>query len=309
MPKAPAVFLLQVAVGALAAAVAVLAFVVGLSRITLDAPPVQTLVDACRRLVPQLDAASLAVLGLGGLSFAVVALTIRSGFRRARASRAVVRSLRTVDRRRIGTADVHVFQHGSALAFCAGLLRPRIYVSTGTLAALSVDELDAVIAHEQHHARQRDPLRVFIAGVLADGLFFAPALKYVAERYGALAELAADRAAVRIHRGDASPLASALLAFERADPAVVGIAPERVDHLLGDRPGWELPFAMLGWTLVMTAGLAAVALRVDAAAQDPLNLPLLVAQFCMLLMAILPLALVGGGTLGIRRRLRRRRSS
>lgn len=47
----------------------------------------------------------------------------------------------------------------------------------------------------------------------------------LSRRYAALAELAADRAAVRASRDDVAPLASALLSFEAADPAVVGIAP------------------------------------------------------------------------------------
>ena len=218
-----------------------------------------------------------------------------------------MRALRLVEIRQVGPTEVRVFEHRSALAFCAGLVRPRVYVSTATLATLSGDELDAVTAHEQHHVRQRDPLKVFLAGVLADGLFFVPALRQVAARYASLAELAADRAALRVLRGDAAPLASALLAFERADPAVVGIAPERVDHLLGEAPRWELPSALLAWTLVMIGGVVAITLRVQSTAQDPVNLPLMAAQFCMVLMAVVPLVIVGGSLLGARRLLTRRR--
>ncbi len=304
--KPRVVFLLQVTLGALGAAATILAFVVGLRRVTWGLPSGASLLEACQRFVPETSAGSLAVLALGGLSFAVVALTLRSGLRRVQGSRAVVRALRVVEARRIGASEVRVFEHQAALAFCAGLLRPRIYLSTATLSALSGDELDAVIAHEQHHVRQRDPLRFVIAGVLADGLFFAPALRQIADRYAALAELAADRAAVRVLRGDAAPLASALLAFERADPAVVGIAPERVDHLLGETPRWELPCALLAWTLVLIGGIVAIALRLQTAAEDPVNLPLMATQLCMVAMAVVPLAVVGGSLLGARG-LRRRR--
>ena len=135
-----------------------------------------------------------------------------------------------------------------------------------------------------------------------DGLFFAPALRRLADRYGALAELAADQAAVRIHRDDPGPLASALLAFESADPAVVGIAPERVDHLLGDAPRWNLPVALGAWGLMVIGGVAALAVLVEAAAQAPVNVPLLVAQSCMVVLIAVPMFIAAGGMLGRRRR-------
>lgn len=307
MAKARVVFALQLALGALGFAAVGLGVVVGIGHLSFGLPPTSALLEACNRLLPDLDLLSVVVLTLGGLSFAVIARTIASGVRRVRASRAVISGLRRLDRRRVGTAPVDVFSHPSALAFCAGLLRPRIYVSTGTIAALDAAELEAVVAHERHHARKRDPLRIFVAGVLSDGLFFAPALRRLADRYAALAELAADRAAVRVHRDDPGPLASALLAFERADPAVVGIAPERVDHLLGDTPRWDLPLALAAWALTMIAGVAALALFVESAAHAPLNLPLLVTQSCMVVIVAVPLLVVIGGMLRGRRLLSRGR--
>jgi len=41
---------------------------------------------------------------------------------------------------------LRVFRAPGSQAFCAGLLRPRIYVSTGALRALGSDELGAVLA-------------------------------------------------------------------------------------------------------------------------------------------------------------------
>jgi Zn-dependent protease with chaperone function len=201
---------------------------------------------------------------------------------------------------------VVLFEHSEPRAFCAGLLRPRIYLSTGALSVLSSDELDAVLAHEAHHARVRDPLRVFVVRVVSDALFFLPAARKLAERYAALAELAADAAAVR--RRGPQPLASALLTFEAADPAVVGIAPERVDHLLGERPAWQLPVALIAWALTALTAVAVVALRLDAVQVDGpvLNVPLLAAQACMLLMAALPVLLGGLSILGARRAIARR---
>ena len=56
----------------------------------------------------------------------------------------------------------------SPLAFCAGLLRPRVFVSEGALARLGARALTAVVAHEGHHAARRDPLRILIARAIGD---------------------------------------------------------------------------------------------------------------------------------------------
>ena len=79
------------------------------------------------------------------------------------------------------------------LAFCAGLLHPRVYVSRGALGMLGEAELSAVLAHERHHARRRDPLRLASTRVLADALFFAPPLGELIRRQQSLAEIGATR--------------------------------------------------------------------------------------------------------------------
>jgi Zn-dependent protease with chaperone function len=308
MIKARGIFGLQLALGAAGIAVTVLGLFVALTAVTLDAPSSSVLLEACRSFVlPQLTAGSLVALGLGSVAFAVLALAARSALRQLRARRRFLAGLRVVATAASGGATL--FADDRPQAFCAGLLRPRVYVSTGAVDSLAPDELDAVLAHEGHHARYHDPLRVFFARVLSDSLFFLPVLRRLADRYAALAELAADAAAVRRHRGDTRPLAAALLAFdERADSAVVGIAPERVDHLLGERPRWELPVALLAWATVVVVAFLVVALRTEqATAHATVSLPLVAAQLCMVAMAVAPLVVGAGALLGARRLLRRPR--
>ena len=57
-------------------------------------------------------------------------------------------------------------------AFCAGYLRPAVYVSRRTVELLGDSELDAVLAHEHHHRRVRDPLRIACGRVLSEALLF-----------------------------------------------------------------------------------------------------------------------------------------
>lgn len=303
MTRARTVLGVQVALAVLAGAVLTLGLFVALTGLSFGAPSAAALAAACGRFaLPDASLASLFALMLGSVAVAVLALAIRSAFRQALASGRLLASLEVTGR---GPARSVVFRAPGTQAFCAGLLRPRVYVSTGALRALGSDELGAVLAHESHHASMRDPLRMLVARALGDALFFLPGMRQLSQRYGALAELAADEAAVKT-RGP-QPLASALVAFERSDPAVVGIAPERVDHLLGMRPRWDIPIALIAWTVVLLTVVAVVALRLDAAmGQAALNVPLFAAQACMISMAVVPVVLGAGALLAGGRFLRLR---
>jgi Zn-dependent protease with chaperone function len=304
------IYRLQIAVGVIGAAATLLALVVALSAVSLSAPSAAALARACGAFVlPQVTIASAVVLALGSLALAVLMLAARSAHRQVRDSRRVLAGLRMVGPSPVGPPGTRLVAGPLPQAFCTGLLRPRLYLSDATLGVLSRAELDAVLAHEQHHLRYRDPLRIFFARMLGDALFFLPVLRRLSERYAAMAELAADAAAVR-HSNDPAPLASALVAFEDSlGPAVVGIAPERVDQLLGDRPRWELPLALLGWAAVVVVALVAIAVRAEqATAHASISLPLLAAQLCMLTMAVVPVVLGATTVLGARRLLGRARS-
>jgi len=207
-------------------------------------------------------------------------------------------------------AGVVVFDHARPQAFCAGYLRPRIFVSTATVDVLRSADLQAVLAHENEHRERRDPLRTASAGVLGHALSLLPALRRLVERYAELAELRADAAAVRQSHGDRAPLAAALLAFENAAHLGVGIAPDRVDHLLGQQVTSQTPRAWMvlaGLTLTLI-GAATVVIGQSASTGLTLNLPVLSRQPCVVVLAALPL--VAGGTalmrfLAERHRLRR----
>lgn len=189
---------------------------------------------------------------------------------------------------------VVVFDDVRPQAFCAGYFKPCVYVSTATVDALGPAELRAVLAHEDEHRKRGDPMRLASARVLSHALFFLPALRRLVERYAELAEMRADASAVRANGGDRTPLASALLAFGDETAPGVGIAPGRVDHLLGEPIASQIPRA---WTLlaVLTLGLIAAATVVTgghASTGLTLNLPVLSRQPCVLVLAVLPLAAV-----------------
>jgi hypothetical protein len=182
-----------------------------------------------------------------------------------------------------------VFEARAPLAFCAGWLRPRVYVSRGALEVLDEEELRAVLAHEHHHRARRDPLRIAAGRVLSEALFFLPVLRPLHERAGDAAELDADAAAVAA--GGVAPLAAALLVFG-SNPSgnVVGISPDRVDALLGRPAAWRLPRAALAAGVVTVVAAIVLAWRASAGAtlQATLNLPIASSQPCVLVLALVP---------------------
>lgn len=296
------------ALGVLAAGAVALAALAAARAVRVDGGVLSALLDACRSyLLPQPGVASIAVVALASLATAVFALALRALVRELAALRRFRRSVRVSGRITVDRRGVQIIDDPLPRAFCAGWMRPRVYVSQGALEQLHADELRAVVAHEAHHARRRDPLRLLVIAVLGEALFFMPVMRRLRERYAQLAELAADEAAT--HQAGPRPLAAALLRFgETATPGVVmGIAPERVDALLGERPRWELPVSLLGAALVSVTAIGAAALATASSIPaDTLSGSHLAAQSCMLAMTLGPV-LIGCWLLRLTRPLRARR--
>jgi beta-lactamase regulating signal transducer with metallopeptidase domain len=284
---------LSLALGVAGAGVLALAVMVALRSINLGAPSLGQLLSACQEVVlSSTTAMSVMVLVFTGVGLAVLGLAVRSLRRHYRAQQLALSGLgaqREIEHRNI---TIRVFAHERPKAFCAGLLKPRIYLSSGALETVPSAELDAVLEHESHHRIRRDPLRVLIVQVLGDSLFFLPLMGRLRERYCALAELAADESAVA-KTGDRSALAAALITFASTrEPGVIGIAPERVDHLLGERPRWQLSASLLTGALVTLAGtLAGAVTLAHAASPGALSLAMLSAQACMIAMVVVPVML------------------
>jgi Zn-dependent protease with chaperone function len=157
---------------------------------------------------------------------------------------------------------VVVVNDDTPFAFCYGLLRPRICYSTGLRQLLTNEELQAVLLHEELHARRRDPLKVFIARVLAAMVFFLPLSRDVRDRYLVWLEVRADQEVIR-QLGIAA-LAQALVKLLQPKPALdlaaaisrINPTEERIKHLIN--PGTSSPGPLvLPRCLLATLGLTA----------------------------------------------------
>jgi hypothetical protein len=196
-------FLLLTAVAA-AALVGALAEI-GLQGVTGVAAVGAGLVSACillaaelRQLPPEL----VAVAGIAVASTAAFAAALRSAWREQR----LIRALPTV---RLDESDyaqvlppplpaerIHVLSSHRPMAFCAGLLRPRVVLTSALLDTLAEDERRAVVAHELSHARDRGPLKMACLRLVLRTFFWVPLLRDLVDRSVLLSELAADRAAI-----------------------------------------------------------------------------------------------------------------
>jgi hypothetical protein len=251
----------------------------------------QIVIAGVRFTYPTVNGAEALLFVLGMAATAVIATVVRAAWRQIRAHRrfaaAVLEPVEFLDR----DPRVGVIRDSRPQAFCAGYLRPAVYVSRRAVELLPDSELDAVLAHEHHHRRVRDPLRIACGRVLSEALFFLPALRLLCDRYAEVAELSADRAAVRASAGREAPLASALLAFdENAPPGASGISPERVDSLLGQPTRWRLPAWLLAGSVAALAALTVVIWWVSesARAHATLNLPIVSSRPCLVIMGIVP---------------------
>ena len=253
MNGAPALRRLELAPAATIATAGLLLLVVTLDAVRFHLPALVTGGPVT------LDAHTAALLALLAVEALVLWRAAGSLLRQVAAQRRL-RRLPVLAWRTVGPHTVAVVAGTRAGAFCAGLLRPRVYVTEPAVARLAPDELRAVVEHETCHARRRDPLRLAVARVAADALGFIPLLHRLTRSQAAVADLTADRAAVAAV-GSAQPLAAALLRLDEP-------APERVDHLLG-RPLPAAPRSLFACALAMLAGLAALAVLLAVAPTDP----------------------------------------
>ena len=285
------VYRLQLALGTGGLATCALVIAAGLRSVHVEPAAAHRLSLAGLHLTyPALNAAAVVLLALAALGAAVLLVAGRAAWRQATRHRRLVRSLPLAGALP-GHAGVRLVETSAPLAFCAGWLRPRVYVSRGVVAQLSEPELHAVVAHEQHHGARRDPLRLAAGRVLCEALFFLPALHRLHATYTDAAEVTADAAAAEVVHGGASTIASALLAVGGAGE---GVSARRVDALLGRPVSWRPPRLLVLAGLVTLALLVVLVWRTGAQAtvQTSLNLPFVSSQPCVLVLALVPVLAV-----------------
>lgn len=154
------------------------------------------------------------------------------------------------------------FVPGLSGPFVAGLWAPRIYCGDDLSMRLDKEEIRAVMLHEQHHQRDRAPLRLVTLSALTPILAQTQAGRAWTERELARIEIAADTHALAA--GVTRPaIASALLKLSAGPaltwaPGFATAADLRVRALLGEPTGLDLdrrPTRIVPAVLVVVACL------------------------------------------------------
>lgn len=197
--------------------------------------------------VLHLEAAEGGVAGTALLVLAGVVLAARGapfGASVHRARRAA-RALLGLPRVGVDRGGAVVVACAQPLAWTAGWLRPRAYVSTGLLRALPPQAVDAVLAHEAAHVRRRDNLRKLAAACFALLLPGRTRARLLAD-LDLACELSCDREASAVD-GGALAVADALVQVARLAQARApapfgssfgeGDVAARVDALLAPTEG------------------------------------------------------------------------
>ena len=156
-----------------------------------------------------------------------------------------------------------------------GVLRPRLIVTRGLMAALTPEEIAAGAAHEAAHGRARDNLARLAMRAAPDFLHWTRAARRLEQRWAAAAEYRADAAAIGRGSGARLALASALVKAARLMPSTPlvnepvstlvcgGEIAGRVERLIADSGAAATANARshrLRWIALAALGAAAVAL-------------------------------------------------
>ncbi|MEK7631632.1 MAG: M56 family metallopeptidase [Patescibacteria group bacterium] len=141
-----------------------------------------------------------------------------------------------------------------AFAMTLGLRRPEVVLSTQAVRVLSVAQLQAVLEHEAHHVRMREPLRRLALTLVLLWVPFRKLRVRLRALYVAASEVEADE---RVR--DQRVLGSALLQLVAPPVAAVGFSPldARVERLLNPQfrhsGGLALRFAAITLLVVASA--------------------------------------------------------
>jgi TonB family protein len=225
--------------------------------------------------VVRLDARALPVWSLGVLFFALRLMwgsrqvsTLR---RRGETAEEAVLAVAASVAARLGLArPVHVLM--SALAEGPGVvgwIRPVILLPAATLAGLTPQQFEAVLAHEIAHILRYDYLVNLLQMLVEALLFYHPAVWWVSGRIRHERELCCDDVAVRAC-GDAVCYARALTSLERLRAQAPALAMGstsgrllyRIERLMGAAPQEQSPARWPG-IVALAAGLVCVALTTN----------------------------------------------
>lgn len=164
----------------------------------------------------------LALVALATSALALIGTGLCRGLASFSATKRVVRSwMREAEQIGLRGVPASGYRVGDPCAAVSvvGTLRPKIFLSSQILAALSPGEISAALAHEAAHLRFRDNLKRLALRFWPDPLSWLPAGRRLELEWARAAETVADARAAQGDAGRALDLSAALVKVARLAPA------------------------------------------------------------------------------------------
>lgn len=95
------------------------------------------------------------------------------------------------------TGKVVIVKNNKSFAFCFGIIRPKIYISTGLLDIVNTKELEAILIHERYHLRSRDTISTAVISTIESLFLFFPVVLDILRNFQIRQELKADQEVIK----------------------------------------------------------------------------------------------------------------
>ena len=159
---------------------------------------------------------ALALLSAAGVAFASWR-AYRSWYATRSLLRVWVRVAERIDLHDL-KIPTYCIEHSFPIIAVVGSIKPRLFVASSVLDALTNEELAAAIAHERGHLTARDNLKRLVLRACRDSLMLVPVGRPLDRAWTQAAEGAADEHAARENPDRALNLASALVKIAKMVP-------------------------------------------------------------------------------------------
>ena len=90
-----------------------------------------------------------------------------------------------------------IFKEQKLMAFCMGVLRPKIFISSEVLKRMTYHEVEAIILHERQHVIGKDNLVMLFLNLIKTAFFFFPVVTDFVNNLEIQREITADQSVVK----------------------------------------------------------------------------------------------------------------
>lgn len=97
---------------------------------------------------------------------------------------------------------IFIVEDTNSFSFCAGILHPRILITTSLIHTLSDKELESVFLHEKAHIQNLDPFKMLFGKTITWLFFFLPIFSEINKNMQATSEILADRFVTSFQQDD-----------------------------------------------------------------------------------------------------------